>query len=119
MWHTGCYVASDDRCLDSRQVSANKQLYEDLLMKKTLIALFALAFAFAFGAANAAKHEMPKGDAPKAEMKKADKKDVKKKEVKKKEEKKKDAKKDEKKGATPATPAKPAEPAKKDDKAKK
>ena len=34
-------------------------------MKKTLIALFALAFAFAFGAANAAKHEMPKGDAPK------------------------------------------------------
>ena len=41
-------------------------------MKKTLIALFALAFAFAFGAANAAKHEMPKGDAPKAEAKKAD-----------------------------------------------
>ena len=36
-------------------------------MKKTLIALFALAFAFAFGAANAAKHEMPKGDAPKAQ----------------------------------------------------
>ncbi|MEK7190826.1 MAG: hypothetical protein AAB153_00880 [Pseudomonadota bacterium] len=109
-------------------------------MKKTLIALFALAFAFAFGAANAAKHEMPKGDAPKAAAKKADpiakackdmkpgtmvkvdgkdvkcpepKKDVKKKDV------KKDAKKDEKKGATPATPAKPAEPAKKDDKAKK
>ena len=49
-------------------------------MKKTLIALFALAFAFTFGAANAAKHEMPKkGDAPKAEMKKDAKKDVKKK----------------------------------------
>jgi len=80
-------------------------------MKKTLISLFALAFAFAVGAANAAKHEMPKTDAPKAEMKKADKKDVKKKEVKKKE-----TKKDAKKGATPA---KPAEPMKKDDKAKK
>ena len=65
-----------------------------------------LAFAFPGGAANAAKHEMPKkGDAPKAEMKKDAKKDVK--------------KKDEKKGATPATPAKPAAPAKKDDKAKK
>ena len=84
-------------------------------MKKTLIALFALAFAFTFGAANAAKHEMPKkGDAPKAEMKKDAKKDVKKKDVKK--DAKKDAKKDEKKGATPA---KPAAPAKKDDKAKK
>ena len=47
-------------------------------MKKTLIALFALAFAFAFGAANAAKHEMPKGDATKAEAKKDTKKDAKK-----------------------------------------
>src|SRR3989344_2640878 len=76
---------------------------EDLFMKKTLIALFALAFAFAFGAANAAKHEMPKGDATKAEAKKDTKKDAKK-DVKKKDVKKdakKDTKKDEKKGATP------------------
>ena len=103
-------------------------------MKKTLIALFALASAFAFGAANAAKHEMPKkGDAPKAEAKKADPiakackdkkagtmvkvdgKDVKCPEPKK-DAKKKSVKKDEKRGAPPA---KPAAPAKKDDKAKK
>ena len=111
-------------------------------MKKTLIALFALAFAFTFGAANAMKHEMPKGDAPKAAAKKADPiakackdmkpgtmvkvdgKDVKcpepKKDVKKKDVKKKDVKKDEKKDAKKgATPAAPAAPAKKDDKATK
>ncbi len=84
-------------------------------MKKTLTTLFALALAFAFGAANAAKHEMPKGNAApaKAEAKKEEKKDVKKKEVKKKKEAKKEAKKEEKKGATPATPAAPAAPAKK------
>ena len=103
-------------------------------MKKTLIALFALAFAFAFGAANAAKHEMPKGDAPKAAAKKADpiakackdmkpgtmvkvdgkdvkcpepKKDVKKKDVKKKTAKKEEGRQEE------------AGDAKKDDKAKK
>lgn len=67
-------------------------------MKKTIATLFALAFAFSFGAAQAAKHEMPKGDAPKAEAKKEEKKEVKKKEVKK--------KKEEKKAATPAEPAK-------------
>jgi hypothetical protein len=31
-------------------------------MKKTLISLTALLFAFIFGAAQAAKHEMPKAD---------------------------------------------------------
>ena len=89
---------------------------EDLFMKKTLIALFALAFAFAFGAANAAKHEMPKkGDAPKAEMKKDAKKDVKKTDVK-----KKDVKKDDKKkGRQERHMKKDMKDMKKDDKAKK
>ncbi len=84
---------------------------------ETLIALFALAFAFAFGAAQAAKHEAPKGDAPKAAApaKAEAKKDAKdaKKEVKKKEVKKKDEKKDAKKADAKK------DDAKKNDKAKK
>jgi len=56
-------------------------------MKKTLITLFAAAFALMFGAAQAAKHE---GDMKKDGAKKEQKSDAKKKDTKKKDDKKKD-----------------------------
>ena len=82
-------------------------------MKKTLIALFALAFAFAFGAAQAAKHEMPKGDAPKAAApaKAEAKKDARRSEEE-------EGRRKRRRKRRRVRPATPAAPAKKDDKAK-
>lgn len=81
-------------------------------MKKSLSALFALAFTLMFGlvhVASAMKHEGPAG-APaaeaKKEMTKEEKKEVKKEKKMKKKAAKKDMKKEEMKGTTPAAPAK-------------
>ncbi len=86
-------------------------------MKKSLISMFALAFALMFGmvhVASAQKHMAPAAGAeaaPAADGKMDEKKDMKKE---KKKAKKKAMKKEEKKegAATPATPATPAAPAK-------